>query len=142
MSDYNAPVTDILFTMKAIAGLDALTALPGYADATADTVQAILEGRDVAFERFSRRVLTAGVFVAFVVAQPLLHVRRGEVDRRHDRSGQWVGALAGVNRTGSKTRREVLIKNTRHDDTLVYGSPGKITAWPDRRNLNCRNDSP
>src|SRR3954468_23160347 len=43
MSDYNAPVTDILFTMKAIAGLDALTALPGYADATADTVQAILE---------------------------------------------------------------------------------------------------
>jgi alkylation response protein AidB-like acyl-CoA dehydrogenase len=43
MSDYNAPVADILFTMKAIAGLDALTALPGYADATADTVQAILE---------------------------------------------------------------------------------------------------
>jgi alkylation response protein AidB-like acyl-CoA dehydrogenase len=43
MSDYNAPVTDILFTMKAIAGLDALSALPGYADATADTVQAILE---------------------------------------------------------------------------------------------------
>ena len=43
MSDYNAPVTDILFTMKAIAGLDALTELPGYADATAETVQAILE---------------------------------------------------------------------------------------------------
>jgi alkylation response protein AidB-like acyl-CoA dehydrogenase len=43
MSDYNAPVTDILFTMKAIAGLEALSGLPGYADATADTVQAILE---------------------------------------------------------------------------------------------------
>jgi alkylation response protein AidB-like acyl-CoA dehydrogenase len=43
MSDYNAPVTDILFTMKAIAGLDALAELPGYADATPDTVQAILE---------------------------------------------------------------------------------------------------
>jgi len=43
MSDYNAPVADILFTMKAIAGLEALTELPGYADATAETVQAILE---------------------------------------------------------------------------------------------------
>jgi alkylation response protein AidB-like acyl-CoA dehydrogenase len=43
MPDYNAPVTDILFTMKAIAGLNAISALPGYADATADTVQAILE---------------------------------------------------------------------------------------------------
>lgn len=43
MSDYNAPVTDILFTMKAIAGLDAISALPGYADASTDTVQAILE---------------------------------------------------------------------------------------------------
>ncbi len=43
MSDYNAPVTDILFTMKAIAGLEDLAGLPGYADATPDTVQAILE---------------------------------------------------------------------------------------------------
>jgi alkylation response protein AidB-like acyl-CoA dehydrogenase len=43
MSDYNAPVTDILFTMKAIAGLEELSGLPGYADATPDTVQAILE---------------------------------------------------------------------------------------------------
>jgi 3-(methylthio)propanoyl-CoA dehydrogenase len=43
MSDYNAPVTDILLTMKAVAGLAALSDLPGYADATPDTVQAILE---------------------------------------------------------------------------------------------------
>ena len=43
MSDYNAPVADILFTMKAIAGLEDLTHLPGYADATPETVQAILE---------------------------------------------------------------------------------------------------
>jgi alkylation response protein AidB-like acyl-CoA dehydrogenase len=43
MSDYNAPVTDILFTMKAIAGLEDLAGLPGYADATPETVQAILE---------------------------------------------------------------------------------------------------
>ncbi|GAB2175325.1 acyl-CoA dehydrogenase family protein [Dongia sp. agr-C8] len=43
MSDYSAPVTDILFTMKAIAGLEDLASLPGYADATPETVQAILE---------------------------------------------------------------------------------------------------
>ncbi len=43
MSDYTAPVADILFTMKAVAGLEALNALPGYADATPETVQAILE---------------------------------------------------------------------------------------------------
>jgi len=43
MSDYNAPVTDILFTMKAIAGLEDLAGLPRYADATPETVQAILE---------------------------------------------------------------------------------------------------
>jgi alkylation response protein AidB-like acyl-CoA dehydrogenase len=43
MSDYNAPVTDILFTMKTVAGLEELSGLPGYADATPDTVQAILE---------------------------------------------------------------------------------------------------
>ena len=43
MSDYHAPVTDILFTMKAVAGLDAMSGLPGYAEATPDTVQAILE---------------------------------------------------------------------------------------------------
>jgi len=43
MSYYNAPVADILFTIQAIAGLDDLTRLPGYADATSETVQAILE---------------------------------------------------------------------------------------------------
>src|SRR3954464_14953536 len=43
MSDYQAPVADILFTLQSVAGLDSLRALPGYADATPETVEAILE---------------------------------------------------------------------------------------------------
>ena len=43
MSDYQAPVTDLLFTLKAVTGLDALATLPGYQDATEETVQAVLE---------------------------------------------------------------------------------------------------
>jgi alkylation response protein AidB-like acyl-CoA dehydrogenase len=43
MSDYQAPVADILFTLQSVAGLDALRALPGYAEATPETVGAILE---------------------------------------------------------------------------------------------------
>jgi alkylation response protein AidB-like acyl-CoA dehydrogenase len=43
MSDYQAPVADILFTLQTVAGLDALRALPGYSDATSETAEAILE---------------------------------------------------------------------------------------------------
>ncbi len=43
MSDYQAPVADILFTLRTVAGLEALRALPGYADANAETVEAILD---------------------------------------------------------------------------------------------------
>ena len=43
MSDYQAPVADILFTLQAVAGLDVLQALPGYGDATTETVEAILD---------------------------------------------------------------------------------------------------
>src|SRR5215475_2402893 len=43
MAEYQAPVADILFTLEAIAGLEAISALPGYGEATRDTVQAVLE---------------------------------------------------------------------------------------------------
>ncbi|MEO7386082.1 MAG: acyl-CoA dehydrogenase family protein, partial [Gammaproteobacteria bacterium] len=43
MSEYHAPVRDMLFAIRDLAGLDQLTALPGYGEATADTVEAILE---------------------------------------------------------------------------------------------------
>ena len=43
MTDYNAPVKDMLFTMKHLAGLDQVAALPGYEEASEDLVTAIVE---------------------------------------------------------------------------------------------------
>ncbi|CAB3775109.1 acyl-CoA dehydrogenase [Paraburkholderia humisilvae] len=40
---YTAPIKDMLFVMKELAGLDEIAALPGYEDANAETAQAVLE---------------------------------------------------------------------------------------------------
>ncbi|HEX7690308.1 MAG TPA: acyl-CoA dehydrogenase [Burkholderiaceae bacterium] len=40
---YRAPVKDMLFAMKELAGIDELTKLPAFADAGIDTAQAVLE---------------------------------------------------------------------------------------------------
>ena len=40
---YRAPVKDMLFVMKELAGLEAVAALPGYGDAGPDTAAAVLE---------------------------------------------------------------------------------------------------
>jgi alkylation response protein AidB-like acyl-CoA dehydrogenase len=41
--DYVAPLKDMLFVMNELAGLSAVSALPGFEDATPDTVAAVLE---------------------------------------------------------------------------------------------------
>ena len=43
MTTYTAPLRDMLFTMKEVAGLDAVCAQPGFEDATPDLVEAILD---------------------------------------------------------------------------------------------------
>ncbi|HWT97806.1 MAG TPA: acyl-CoA dehydrogenase [Terriglobales bacterium] len=43
MPTYTAPLADIRFTLRHIAGLEALSQLPGYEDASLDTCDAILE---------------------------------------------------------------------------------------------------
>lgn len=43
MSSYNAPIRDMQFVMQELAGLDAVSALPGCEDASADLVDAVLE---------------------------------------------------------------------------------------------------
>ena len=40
---YTAPVKDMLFVMKELAGLDAIAALPGFEDANLETAQAVLD---------------------------------------------------------------------------------------------------
>ena len=43
MSVYTAPLKDMKFVMNELAGLGEVAKLPGYMDATSDTVEAILE---------------------------------------------------------------------------------------------------
>ena len=43
MTAYTAPIRDIQFALTELAGLDSVTALPGYEDATPDVVDAILK---------------------------------------------------------------------------------------------------
>ena len=40
---YNAPLKDMLFVMNELAGMPTISQLPGCEDATADTVEAVLE---------------------------------------------------------------------------------------------------
>ena len=43
MTTYAAPIREMLFVMKELSGLDAISTLPGYEEATPDLVQAILD---------------------------------------------------------------------------------------------------
>jgi 3-(methylthio)propanoyl-CoA dehydrogenase len=40
---YNAPVKDMLFVLKELAGMDTIAALPGFEDANLDTAQAVID---------------------------------------------------------------------------------------------------
>ena len=53
MSTYHAPLADMQFVMNDLAGLPQVAALPGYEEATSDTVAAILEEAG----KFAREVL-------------------------------------------------------------------------------------
>ena len=53
MSQYRAPLADMQFVMNELAGLAEVAALPGFEDATPDTVAAILEEAD----KFATEVL-------------------------------------------------------------------------------------
>src|SRR5437588_421511 len=63
-----------------------------------DPVLGRLERREAALERRARGVVDARVVVALVLADGVLHVRRGLVDRRDDRAGGGVRLLALVDR--------------------------------------------
>jgi len=44
MSEYRAPVRDMLFAINELAGMEEVSGLPGYEEATPDMVEAMLEG--------------------------------------------------------------------------------------------------
>ena len=43
MSEYIAPLRELRFVLTELAGLDEIYSLPGFEDATPDTVEAVLE---------------------------------------------------------------------------------------------------
>ena len=43
MADYQAPVKDMLFVLRELAGLEQISSLPGFEEATPDVVEAVLE---------------------------------------------------------------------------------------------------
>ena len=67
-------------------------------------------GGDSAFERGeiflkpgARGIRHARVLVSFVLADALLDVSGGRIDRNRDRAGEWIGFLSGVDGAGGKT---------------------------------------
>src|SRR6185312_7004118 len=93
-----------------------------------EPVAPIFQSSDVSFEGFPRRVLSARVLITLVLPEPLLHIGRGQVDGCHDRPGQRLRTLTSVNGSRTKPDGQVVIKNTRHSDTLVLGGARKIAA--------------
>ena len=74
----------------------------GHARGEGEAGHAGFDGREVALERHSRRILRAAVLVALVLAQALLDVGGGLVNRRDDGARGWVGLLAGMNADGAE----------------------------------------
>ena len=97
-----------------------------------------LERGDVALERLAGGILAARVLVALVLAEPVLHVGGGEVDRRHDRAGERLGPLAGVDGPRGEPGLKIVVEDARHADTRPgracgqdSGGRGQApTAWP------------
>ena len=69
MSAYQAPLKDMKFVLKELAGLEQVAKLPGYQDATPDTVDAILEeARDVLVDAL-KKVLRPEPSYGFLVGK-------------------------------------------------------------------------
>ena len=86
-----------------------------------EPMKPVLERGDVPLECFACWVFPTCVLVPLVLSQALLHVRGREVDRRHDRAGEGLGSLAGVDGPRAESGDQVLIKYARHADTRSLG---------------------
>jgi hypothetical protein len=89
-------------------------------------VSSSFEGRDVPFESLPRRIPSSGVFIAFVLAQRVLHIRRREVHGSHDGAGQRLRSLASVNGAGAKTGRGVFVEDASHQGARMLNVALKI----------------
>ncbi len=106
------------------------------AGAERNPVRRVLEARERDLERAARGVRDARVVVALVLADRLLHVGGGLVDRRDDRAGRRVGLLPDVNRA----RLEVEAVEV-HRREPTGAAPGSRAA-PNCPNEPCPGDCP
>src|SRR5205823_11411017 len=100
----------------------------GHATGERKAVASVLQRGDISLERFARGILAARVLIPFILPESLLHVRRGEVHRRHDRSGQWLRTLAGVYGAGAESRGQIFVEDARHDGTRDLEGVRKLTV--------------
>src|SRR5262245_24810592 len=68
----------------------------------AEAMRSAFQRCQTAFERSSRQIMTARVLEATILAQRLLRIRGGLVDRHRDRPGGEIRLLAGMDRTGAE----------------------------------------
>ena len=62
MSTYSAPINDMQFVVKELIGLDQVSALPGFEEATPDLVDAVLAQRPTRPSDVDRRILAVAAF--------------------------------------------------------------------------------
>src|SRR5687768_110991 len=66
---------------------------------------------DVALQRLSCWILSAGVLVATIAANPFLGVSRGLIQRGHDRARGRIRPLTRVNCPRSQAKRGVVVED-------------------------------
>src|SRR5215211_6043905 len=76
-----------------------------------ETVNAALQRRHVSLERLTRGILSPSVLISLVLAECFLDVSGGGVDRGHDRTGEKVRPLAGVNCAGCEPGAHVFVED-------------------------------
>src|SRR3954447_17120361 len=91
----------------------------GQTRAEGKTVGGAFQAGDVSLEGLTGGVLGAGVLVPSVLAQAFLHVGRGLIDRRHDRTGQGLDDLSGMDGSGGTAVLVVVLENAGHE--LLHG---------------------
>jgi hypothetical protein len=107
---------DVLAADEVIAGLEKLEhgIERGQPRAKGKAVRSAFETGHVALQGLTGRVLGTGVLVSPVFAQPFLHVGRSLVDRGHDRAGQWLDDLSGMDGSGGKAVLVVGLEDAGH----------------------------
>ena len=106
-------------------------------DANANAALPAFDRREVGLERQARRVLRARVLEALVLAERVLHVGRGLIDRRDDRAGRGVGLLAGVQADRGESRVRVELHDPIISRSSYYGRVHADACRASHRSTRC-----